>query len=105
MNIVRKTKGLSPVSDLDVRLVCVLATEWWVATETFKHDGTKTPPVTLLAIALTCKDLRSDVIWCSYGRVSHLTSIVPPHSKNPFPILWCHGKVDRIYGNRFTTSL
>src|SRR5271163_4836336 len=105
MDIIRKTKGLTPMSNLDVRFIGLFATEWRIPTEAFEHDRAKTPPVALFPISFARKYLRCDIVWRTHRRICHLSSIVSPHCQNSFPILRCHSKIDRVYGDRLTTRL
>src|SRR5271163_709580 len=96
MNIIGKTKCLSPMSDFNICLIAVFSTEWWITAKTFKHDGSQTPPVTLFTVSFACKNLWGDIVWRAYSRVGHQASIIPSHCEDPLAILGCHCEVDSI---------
>ena len=56
---------MSPVDDLSVRFVGRGRAEGRISDQALEHDGTKTPPVALLVVALLEEDLRGDVVWRS----------------------------------------
>jgi hypothetical protein len=70
MNVIREEEVVPPIQNLFIRIVGILRAERWVSDETFKHDRTERPPITLVAIPLHQKDFRRDIIWRSDRRIS-----------------------------------
>jgi len=102
MDVIRKAERLPPVSDLDVSFVAIFSAEWRISAKTFKHNGTKAPPVALFAVTLTSENFRSNIIRSANRRIRHKPSVVPPHGKDSLPILRSHGEIDGVNRNRVT---
>ena len=74
----REGEVSGPVDNLAVCVVRLLGTEWRPANQAFEHDGTHTPPIATLVVALATENLGCDVIRCSDGGVCELSARLAP---------------------------
>lgn len=87
---------IAPVNDLLVRIMGVFGTEWRPPDQTFEHDGTDGPPIAAEAVAMSCEDLRSNVIRRSDGRVSQGAAGLAPSVDR---LVITHRQVDLVEGD------
>jgi hypothetical protein len=78
LNIFREVKSLTPVDNLSIRVMSLFCTKRWPANLTFKHNCSKTPPVTVEGVPIAAEDLWSDIIWGTHGRIRHDSSRLSP---------------------------
>lgn len=71
LDVIREMQGLTPVDDLAVSIILLLGAEGWPADLAFEHDRAEGPEVAVVAVSVSLKDLRGNVIWCSDRGVSH----------------------------------
>lgn len=74
----REVQVSGPIDNLPVSVMGLLGTEWRPADQTLKHDGTNTPPIATVVIALTGEDFRGNVIRSSDSGVGKLTTRFAP---------------------------
>ena len=56
----------------------IFSTERGPSNLTLKHNRAKTPPVTVMRVAMTAEDLRGNVVWSTNSRISHESSGLSP---------------------------
>lgn len=69
---------MPPVHDLAVSVVAILGAERRPADQALEHDGTQRPPIAIKRVTMASEDFRSNIIWCTDGRVGHQTSGASP---------------------------
>lgn len=70
-----EVKGLTPIYNLTVRIVCVLGAERGPADKAFEHDSTDGPPIACERVSLSAEDFRSDVVRGTNSRVGENSTI------------------------------
>lgn len=78
LDIVGEVKGCAPVDNLSVGVRCLFGAERWPSDLAFKHNGSQTPPVTVVRVTMPTENFRSNIIGCTDGGVCHNTSRSTP---------------------------
>lgn len=91
-----------PVNDLAVGVVGFLGAERRPADQALEHDGSDTPPVTAIVVALSAEDLGSDVVWSTDGRVGELATRLAPSVDL---VAVAHGELDLVEGDGLAVCL
>ena len=74
----REVQVARPVNNLAVGVMGLLSAERRPANKTLEHDGTDGPPVAAIVVTFSAKNLGSNVIGRTDGRVGQLTTGLAP---------------------------
>jgi hypothetical protein len=75
----------------------IFSAEWRPSNLTFKHDRTQTPPITVLAVAMTTEDFRGNIIGSTDSGIRHDSPRLSPVI-NDTPVTYSKVDLIEVYG-------